>query len=251
MVDKFHLIDKIFSIIKERSERMSIVKVENVTKIYGKGAAEVRALDGVSFEIEEGDFVAIIGKSGSGKSTLMHILGGVDKPTAGHVLVGGKDILKLSRKELALYRRREVGLIYQFYNLVPILNVRENLLLPALLDKRKIDEKEVEELLEVLDLKNRVYHLPNELSGGQEQRVSIGRSLLQHPTLILADEPTGNLDTKSSSEIISLLSLANQKYKRTIIMITHDREMAKYARRILTLEDGKIIKDEVNHERSY
>lgn len=230
---------------------MSIVKVENVTKIYGKGAAEVRALDGVSFEIEEGDFVAIIGKSGSGKSTLMHILGGVDKPTTGHVLVGGKDILKLSRKDLALYRRREVGLIYQFYNLVPILNVRENLLLPALLDKRKIDEKEVEELLEVLDLKNRVYHLPNELSGGQEQRVSIGRSLLQHPTLILADEPTGNLDTKSSSEIISLLSLANQKYKRTIIMITHDREMAKYARRILTLEDGKIIKDEVNHERSY
>ncbi len=223
---------------------MEILKVENLCKNYGKGETLVKALDNVNFIVEKGEFVAIVGASGSGKSTLLHILGGVDRPTSGKVYVENEDIYKLNETNLAIFRRRQVGLIYQFYNLIPILNVTENMTLPILLDNKKVDENYLNELLETLGLQKRVSHLPNELSGGQQQRVSIGRALMNHPALLLADEPTGNLDSKSSKEIIELLKLSNQKYKQTIIMITHDYNLALNASRIITIDDGRIISDE-------
>ena len=223
---------------------MEILKVENLTKVYGKDSTKVVALDNVSFSVEKGEFVAIVGSSGSGKSTLMHLLGGVDKPTSGEIIIDGENIYKLNENNLAIFRRRQVGLIYQFYNLIPILNVEENITLPILLDSRKPDEKYLKEIIETLGLKSRVKHLPNELSGGQQQRVSIGRALMNRPALLLADEPTGNLDSKASNDIIELLKLSNQKYKQTIIMITHDHKLALNADRIITIEDGKIVSDE-------
>lgn len=223
---------------------MEILKVENLCKTYKAGHIEVKALDNVSLSVEKGDFVAIVGASGSGKSTLLHILGGVDRPTSGHVYLNGKDVYKLNENNLAIFRRREVGLIYQFYNLIPILNVKENITLPVLLDGAKPDQKYLQELIHTLGLENRVNHLPNELSGGQQQRVSIGRALMNHPALLLADEPTGNLDSKSSSEIMELLEISNEKYNQTIIMITHDKNLALHAKRIITIIDGKIISDE-------
>lgn len=223
---------------------MEILKVENLCKTYGKGETLVKALDHVSFTVEKGEFVAIVGASGSGKSTLLHILGGVDKPTSGKVYVDGEDVYKLNETNLAIFRRRQVGLIYQFYNLIPILNVIENITLPILLDNKKVDQIYLNELVETLGLENRVGHLPNELSGGQQQRVSIGRALMNHPALLLADEPTGNLDSKASKEIVELLKLSNKKYKQTIIMITHDYNLALNANRIITIDDGKIISDE-------
>lgn len=228
----------------EGRKNMEILKVENLTKTYGKGQTLVKALDNISFTVDKGEFVAVVGSSGSGKSTLLHILGGVDRPTSGKVYVDGNDVYKLNETNLAIFRRRQVGLIYQFYNLIPILNVKENMTLPILLDGKKPDETYLEELIETLGLQNRVNHLPNELSGGQQQRVSIGRSLMNRPALLLADEPTGNLDSKASKEIVELLKLSNQKYKQTIIMITHDHSLALNADRIITLEDGKIISDE-------
>ncbi len=223
---------------------MEILKVKDLCKTYKTGNIEVKALDHISFSIEKGDFVAIIGASGSGKSTLLHILGGVDRPTSGQVFINDKDIYKLNETNLAIFRRREVGLIYQFYNLIPILDVKENITLPVLLDGKKPDLNYLEELINTLGLTKRVNHLPNELSGGQQQRVSIGRALMNHPALLLADEPTGNLDSKSSAEIMELLELSNEKYGQTIIMITHDRELALHAKRIITVEDGHIIADE-------
>lgn len=223
---------------------MEILKVENLTKTYGKGDTKVVALDNVSFSVNKGEFVSIVGASGSGKSTLLHLLGGVDRPTSGTIFVGGENVYKLNETNLAIFRRREVGLIYQFYNLIPILNVTENITLPILLDNKKIDEKYLNELIETLGLKNRLNHLPNELSGGQQQRVSIGRALMNRPSILLADEPTGNLDSKSSKEIIDLLKLSNKKYNQTIIMITHDYNLALAADRIITIEDGHIISDE-------
>ena len=222
---------------------MEIVKVEKLSKIYGKGDTKVVALDNVSFSINEGEFVAIVGASGSGKSTLLHLLGGVDRPTSGKVFVNGKDIYKLSDDELAVFRRREVGLIYQFYNLIPILNVVENITLPLDLDNKKADSDKLNNLIKLLGLENRKGHLPNELSGGQQQRVSIGRALVTHPSVVLADEPTGNLDSKSSDEIMSLLKRSNKEYKQTIIMITHNMELAKLADRMIILEDGHIKGD--------
>lgn len=223
---------------------MEILKVEDLCKTYGKGETLVKALDHVSFSVEKGEFVAIVGASGSGKSTLLHILGGVDHPTSGKVYVDGEDVYQLNEANLAIFRRRQVGLIYQFYNLIPILNVTENITLPILLDNKKVDDTYLDELLTTLDLKNRVEHLPNELSGGQQQRVSIGRALMNHPALLLADEPTGNLDSKASREIIDLLKLSNEKYNQTIIMITHDHNLALSASRIITIDDGKIVSDE-------
>ena len=223
---------------------MEILRVENLSKSYGKDSTLVEALKNVSFSVNKGEFVAIVGPSGSGKSTLLHILGGVDKPTSGHVYVEGTDVFSLDENNLAIFRRRQVGLIYQFYNLIPILNVRENISLPVLLDGKEPDEKYLNELIETLGLQDRVNHLPNELSGGQQQRVSIGRSLMYHPSLLLADEPTGNLDSKSSHEIMELLELSNRKYGQTIIMITHDENLAMHANRIITIEDGQIIRDE-------
>ncbi len=222
---------------------MEILKVENLTKTYGKGTTRVTALDNVSFSVEKGEFVAIVGASGSGKSTLLHLLGGVDRPTSGKVFIDGNDIYKMNDDNLAIFRRRQIGLIYQFYNLIPILNVEENITLPSDLDNKKVDEKKLQELLVTLGLENRRKHLPNELSGGQQQRTSIGRALITDPSLVLADEPTGNLDSKASDEIVSLLKTSNKKYNQTIIMITHDLEIAKNADRIITIEDGKIIKD--------
>ncbi len=223
---------------------MEILRVENLCKRYGKDSTLVEALKNVSFKVEKGEFVAIVGPSGSGKSTLLHILGGVDKPTNGHVYVEGTDVFSLNENNLAIFRRRQVGLIYQFYNLIPILNVKENISLPVLLDGKEPDEKYLQELIETLGLENRVNHLPNELSGGQQQRVSIGRALIYHPSLLLADEPTGNLDSKSSHEIMELLEISNKRYGQTIIMITHDENLAMHADRIITIEDGKIIRDE-------
>lgn len=224
---------------------MEILKVENLCKTYGKESTLVKALDHVSFSVEQGEFVAIVGASGSGKSTLLHILGGVDRPTSGKVYVQEEDIYQLNETNLAIFRRRQVGLIYQFYNLIPILNVKENMTLPILLDHKKVDENYLEELIQTLGLEKRKNHLPNELSGGEQQRVSIGRALMNHPSLLLADEPTGNLDSKASKEIVELLKLSNKKYHQTIIMITHDYNLALSANRILTIADGKIIKDEV------
>ena len=224
---------------------MEILKVENLCKTYDTGGIPVKALDNVNFSVDKGEFVAIVGASGSGKSTLLHILGGVDRPTSGHVYLNGKDVYKLNENNLAIFRRREVGLIYQFYNLLPILNVKENITLPVLLDGKKPDIKYLNDLIHTLGLEDRVNHLPNELSGGQQQRVSIGRALMNHPALLLADEPTGNLDSKASREILELLKVSNEKYHQTIIMITHDKELALHASRIITLEDGKIISDEL------
>lgn len=227
---------------------MSLLEVKNLTKVYGEKSTLVKALDDVSFNVNEGEFVAIVGSSGSGKSTLLHILGAVDRPTSGSVFVGDVNVFKQKDEDLAVFRRRKVGLIYQFYNLIPILNVRENMTLPILLDGKKPDEKYLNELILLLGLSKRINHLPNELSGGQQQRVSIGRALMSKPDIIMADEPTGNLDSKASIEIMNLLKLSNEKYNQTIIMITHDMELAKNAGRIITLEDGKIVKDEVNNE---
>ncbi len=223
---------------------MKILEVKNLTKTYGKGENRVRAVDDVNFSVDEGEFVAIVGASGSGKSTLLHLLGGVDRPTSGKVLIDGKDIYQLSNDALAIFRRRQVGIIYQFYNLIPILNVKENITLPCDLDGKPVSRKRMEELLTTLGLTHRTNHLPNQLSGGQQQRVSIGRALINDPAIILADEPTGNLDSKSGDEILSLLKLSNQKYHQTIIIITHDLEIASQADRVITFEDGKIIKDE-------
>lgn len=222
---------------------MEILRVENLTKIYGKGSTKVVALDNVSFKVEKGEFVAIVGASGSGKSTLLHLLGGVDRLTKGKVYIDGKDIYQYNDDELAIFRRRQIGLIYQFYNLIPILNVEENITLPLDLDNRKTNEKKLTELIDLLGLSSRRKHLPNELSGGQQQRTSIGRALITNPAIILADEPTGNLDSKSSEEVIALLKKANKEYKQTIIMITHNMEIAKDADRILKMEDGKIISE--------
>ena len=226
-----------------RKKFMEILRVENLSKKYGKGESEVVAVDNVSFSVEKGEFLAIVGSSGSGKSTLLHLLGGVDRPTSGKVYVDGKDIYSLSDDNLAIFRRRQVGIIYQFYNLIPILNVEENITLPCDLDGNKVDEKRLNELLKSLGLENRRKHLPNELSGGQQQRVSIGRALINNPAIILADEPTGNLDSKASEEIVELLKLTNKKYKQTIIMITHNLEIANEADRVLRIEDGKIVKE--------
>lgn len=223
---------------------MEILKVKNLCKNYGKGNTLVKALDNISFSVEKGEFVAIVGASGSGKSTLLHLLGGVDRPTSGEIIIDGENVYKLNENNLAIFRRRQVGLIYQFYNLIPILNVEENITLPILLDGRTPDKEYLKELIDILNLKNRVNHLPNELSGGQQQRVSIGRALMNRPALLLADEPTGNLDSKASKDIVELLKMSNQKYKQTIIMITHDYNLALNADRIITIDDGKIISDE-------
>lgn len=220
---------------------MEILRVEDLTKIYGKDSTQVVALDHVSFSVEKGEFVAIVGASGSGKSTLLHLLGGVDRPTSGKVFIDGKDIYSFNDDKLAIFRRRQVGLIYQFYNLIPILNVEENIELPLSLDNRQVKPEKLEALLKLLGLQERRNHLPNELSGGQQQRTSIGRALITNPTIILADEPTGNLDSKASDEIVNLLRRSNREYGQTIIMITHDMEIAKYADRILKIEDGKIV----------
>lgn len=223
---------------------MEILKVEHLCKNYGSGKTLVKALDDVSFTASKGEFIAIVGASGSGKSTLLHLIGAVDKPTSGKVYVEGEDIYALNETNLAVFRRRQVGLIYQFYNLIPILDVKENMTLPVLLDGKKVEESYLMELIQILGLEKRVTHLPNELSGGEQQRVSIGRALMNHPALVLADEPTGNLDSKASAEIMKLLRLSNQKYKQTIIMITHDYDLALTADRIIEIKDGKIIKDE-------
>ncbi len=222
---------------------MEILKVENLCKQYGKGENKVTALDNVSFTVNKGEFVAIVGASGSGKSTLLHLIGGVDRPTSGKVFIDGKDIYKFNDDELAIFRRRQVGLIYQFYNLIPILNVEENITLPLKLDNRNIDKKRLDELIKVLGLEERRTHLPNELSGGQQQRTSIGRAMITNPAIILADEPTGNLDSKASDEIVALLKKSNKDYKQTIIMITHNLEIAKVADRIIKIEDGKIVEE--------
>ena len=224
---------------------MDILKVENLTKTYGRGENMVKALNGVSFAIEKGSFVAIIGPSGSGKSTLLHILGGVDKPTSGKVYMDGNDVYERNDEQLAIFRRREVGLIYQFYNLIPVLNVTENITLPVLLDGRKIDQRRLGELIDILGLKGRERHLPNQLSGGQQQRVSIGRALMNAPSVVLADEPTGNLDRRNSQEIIELLKMSNKKYNQTLVVITHDESIALQADRIIAIEDGIITRDEV------
>ena len=224
---------------------MEILRVENLTKVYGKGENEVRALDGVSFSVEKGAFVAVIGPSGSGKSTLLHILGGVDRPTGGKVLMDGKDVYAQDEEQLAIFRRRQVGLIYQFYNLIPVLNVTENITLPVLMDGQKVNQNRLTELMTTLNLTGRENHLPNQLSGGQQQRVSIGRALMNAPAVVLADEPTGNLDSKSSREIVELLKVSNEKYGQTLIVITHDESIALQADRILSIEDGKITRDEV------
>lgn len=223
---------------------MEILRVENLTKEYGNKDTKVVALDNISFCVEKGEFVAIVGASGSGKSTLLHMLGGVDRPTHGKVFIDGENIYELNNDELAIFRRRQVGLIYQFYNLIPILNVEENISLPCRLDGKEVDPKRMNELLKLLGMENRRTHLPNQLSGGQQQRVSIGRAIINNPAIMLADEPTGNLDSKASREIIDLLRLSNKKYNQTLIVITHDENIALEADRIITIEDGKIIKDE-------
>ncbi len=222
---------------------MEILRVEKLTKIYGKGDTKVTALDNISFKVNKGEFVAITGSSGSGKSTLLHLIGGVDRPSSGKVFIDGNDIYAMSNDNLAIFRRRQIGLVYQFYNLIPILNVEENIKLPLQLDNREPREEDMESMLLMLGLTSRRFHLPNELSGGQQQRTSIGRALITNPAIILADEPTGNLDSKASKEIMDILKISNKKYNQTIIMITHDLELAKEADRIIKLEDGKIVKE--------
>jgi len=223
---------------------VEILKVENLCKIYGVGENKVTALDNVSFTVNKGEFVAIIGPSGSGKSTLLHILGGVDIPTSGKVYIDNTDVYALNQTKMAIFRRRQIGLIYQFYNLIPVLSVKENITLPILLDEQKVDQKHLSEIIATLGLTNRLGHLPNQLSGGQQQRVSIGRALINNPALVLADEPTGNLDRKNSNEIVDLLKISNKKYNQTLIIITHDQDIALQADRIIEIEDGKIVKDE-------
>ena len=222
-----------------------MLKVENLTKIYGKGENEVRALDNVSFTIKDGEFVAIIGPSGSGKSTLLHMLGGVDRPSSGKVFVDDIDVYSQKEDALAIFRRREVGLIYQFYNLIPVMDVIENITLPVLMDGKKVNKERLRELIQLLGLKGREKHLPNQLSGGQQQRVAIGRALMNNPAIMLADEPTGNLDSKNSQEIMELLKVSNKKYHQTLIVITHDENIALQAGRIIAIEDGKVTRDEV------
>ena len=224
---------------------MEILRIEDLSKFYGKDENMVRALDDVTFSVKKGEFLAIMGPSGSGKSTLLHIIGGVDKPSSGKVYMSGQDVYAQNDEQLAIFRRRQVGLIYQFYNLIPVLDLTENITLPVLLDGRKVNEDRLNELLTILDLKGRENHLPNQLSGGQQQRVSIGRALMNAPAVVLADEPTGNLDSKNSQEIVELLKLSNQKFGQTLIIITHDENIALQADRIMALEDGKIIRDEV------
>ncbi len=227
---------------------MQILKVKNLSKTYGSGENEVKAVDNISFEVNKGEFVAIVGASGSGKSTLLHLIGGVDEPTSGEIFIDGTNIYDLSRDKRAIFRRRQIGIIYQFYNLIPILNVKENITLPVSLDGAQVNQTRFNELIEILKLGDRLNHLPNELSGGQQQRVAIGRAVMNNPALVLADEPTGNLDSKASEEIVSLLKMSNQKYKQTVILITHDLEIASHADRIITLDDGKITADEVGYE---
>ena len=222
---------------------MEILRVENLCRQYGKGENKVIALDNVSFNVDKGEFVAIVGASGSGKSTLLHLLGGVDRPTSGKVFIDGKDIYSFNDDELAIFRRRQVGLIYQSYNLIPILSVEENITLPLKLDNREVDQRRLNDIIRVLGLEKRTNHLPNQLSGGQQQRTSIGRAMITNPAIILADEPTGNLDSKASDEIVTLLKKSNKDYKQTIIMITHNLEIAKVADRIIKIEDGKIVKE--------
>ena len=224
---------------------MEILRVENLKKVYGQGENEVHALDSVSFSVEKGEFIAIVGPSGSGKSTLLHILGGVDIPTSGKVYMEGQDVFAKNEEQLAIFRRRQVGLIYQFYNLLPVLNVKENLTLPILMDGRKVNQAKLQEMLHILRLEGREKHLPNQLSGGQQQRVSIGRALMNTPAVVLADEPTGNLDSRNSQEIIELLKKSNQKFGQTLIMITHDENIALQANRVIAIEDGRITRDEV------
>ena len=224
---------------------MGILKIEHLSKIYGKGETAVKALDDVSFTVNKGEFVAIIGPSGSGKSTLLHMLGGVDQPTSGKVFVDNTDIYDLNETQLAIFRRRQIGLIYQFYNLIPVLTVEENITLPILLDGHKVEQKHFNDIVAALGLGERLNHLPNQLSGGQQQRVSIGRALISNPALILADEPTGNLDSENSKEIVDLLKMFNQTYNQTLIMITHDERIALQADRMITIKDGRIAKDEV------
>lgn len=224
---------------------MEILRVENLTKVYGKGENEVRALDDISFSVNKGEFIAVIGPSGSGKSTLLHILGGVDRPTSGRVLMDGKDVYAQNEEQLAIFRRRQVGLIYQFYNLIPVLNVTENITLPVLMDGQRVNSDRLKELITTLKLDGRENHLPNQLSGGQQQRVSIGRALMNAPAVVLADEPTGNLDSKNSKEIVDLLKVSNEKYGQTLIVITHDESIALQADRIISIDDGKITRDEV------
>ncbi|ETI70765.1 ABC transporter ATP-binding protein [Neobacillus vireti] len=224
---------------------MEILKIENLSKVYGKGETAVKALDDVSFSVKKGEFVAIIGPSGSGKSTLLHLLGGVDRPTNGKVLVDNTDIYNLNETQLAIFRRRQIGLIYQFYNLIPVLTVEENITLPLLLDEHKVDKKQFADIVKILNLQDRLNHLPNQLSGGQQQRVSIGRALISNPAIMLADEPTGNLDSKNSSEIIDLLKMFNKTFNQTLLVITHDERIALQADRVIAIEDGRIAKDEV------
>lgn len=231
---------------KNGGNRVEILRVENLTKVYGKGENEVRALDGVSFSVKKGEFVAIIGPSGSGKSTLLHILGAVDEPSSGKVFMDGKDVFKQNEEQLAIFRRRQVGLVYQFYNLIPVLDVVENITLPVQLDGRKVNRERLQDMVALLGLHGREKHLPNQLSGGQQQRVSIGRALMNSPSVVLADEPTGNLDSKNSQEIMELLKKSNRKYNQTLIMITHDENIALQADRIIAIEDGRITRDEVN-----
>lgn len=225
--------------------KMEILRIEHLSKVYGVGDTAVKALNDVSFSVEKGEFVAIIGPSGSGKSTLLHMLGGVDRPTSGKVLVDNTDIYNLDETQLAIFRRRQIGLIYQFYNLIPVLNVEENITLPLLLDGHKVDKKQFDEIIKILNLEKRLNHLPNQLSGGQQQRVSIGRALISNPAIMLADEPTGNLDSRNSSEIVDLLKMFNKTFNQTLIIITHDERIALQADRIIAIEDGEIKKDEV------
>lgn len=224
---------------------MEILKIEHLSKTYGEGESAVKALDDVSFTVNKGEFIAIIGPSGSGKSTILHMLGGVDRPTSGKLFVDNTDIYNLNETQLAIFRRRQIGLIYQFYNLIPVLTVEENIKLPLLLDEQKVDKKQFADIVKILNLANRLKHLPNQLSGGQQQRVSIGRALISNPTIMLADEPTGNLDSKNSKEIIDLLKMFNKTFNQTLIIITHDERIALQADRIITIEDGRIAKDEV------
>ena len=223
---------------------MELMQIQHLSKVYGQGENQVRAVDDISFTVEKGEFLAIIGPPGSGKSTLLHILGGVDRPTSGKVFVDGQDVYAQNEDQLAIFRRRQVGLIYQFYNLIPVLNVVENMTLPVLMDGRQVNQERLEELLDVLGLRGREKHLPNQLSGGQQQRVSIGRALMNAPAVVLADEPTGNLDSKNSQEIVELLKMSNKKYGQTLVIITHDENIALQAHRVIAIEDGRITRDE-------
>ena len=223
---------------------MELMQIQHLSKVYGQGENQVRAVDDISFTVEKGEFLAIIGPSGSGKSTLLHILGGVDRPTSGKVFVDGQDVYAQNEDQLAIFRRRQVGLIYQFYNLIPVLNVVENMTLPVLMDGRQVNQERLEELLDVLGLRGREKYLPNQLSGGQQQRVSMGRALMNAPAVVLADEPTGNLDSKNSQEIVELLKMSNKKYGQTLVIITHDENIALQAHRVIAIEDGRITRDE-------